>query len=95
MYESQYAFIKRNPEKYAAHARKYYHKVKQDPVKWALRQQKRREWEVANKDAIRSKQREDKRARKLEAIKFLGGKCQDCGNEYHPAVYEFHHRNPE
>jgi hypothetical protein len=29
--------------------------------------------------------------RKLKEIAKFGGKCLDCGNEYHYSVYEFHH----
>lgn len=28
-------------------------------------------------------------------IDYLGGCCQDCGNKFITAVYDFHHRNPE
>lgn len=34
------------------------------------------------------------RLRKLEAVQYLGGVCKDCQQEYHPAVYEFHHLEP-
>jgi hypothetical protein len=34
------------------------------------------------------------RERKLMGIEYLGGKCQRCGGEFHPAVFEFHHKNP-
>ena len=41
------------------------------------------------------KQQADKRRqRKLDAIEYKGGKCFDCGSEYHPSVYEFHHLDP-
>lgn len=32
--------------------------------------------------------------RKVEAISYLGGRCADCGGEFHPSVFEFHHRDP-
>lgn len=33
---------------------------------------------------------------KVKAIKYLGGKCTQCGrSDFHPAVYQFHHRNKE
>ena len=32
--------------------------------------------------------------RKVEAIKYLGGKCSRCGGVFHPVCYDFHHRNP-
>ena len=35
-----------------------------------------------------------RRQRKLEAIEYLGGKCLDCGGEFHSSVYDFHHLNP-
>ena len=31
------------------------------------------------------------RQRKIDAVKLLGGRCQDCGGEYYPCVYDFHH----
>ena len=35
-----------------------------------------------------------RKERKQEAIAYKGGKCNDCGGEFHPSVYEFHHLNP-
>lgn len=33
---------------------------------------------------------------KIEAIKYLGGKCSICGIEnIHPSLYDFHHRDPK
>ena len=32
---------------------------------------------------------------KLQAIEYLGGACQECLGVFHPAVFEFHHLNPE
>ena len=51
-------------------------------------------WRDSNKEYIRTKQREDKRIRKLWAIEYLGGACNSCGQIYHPSVYEFHHKDP-
>lgn len=31
------------------------------------------------------------RAKKKQAIEYLGGQCADCGVKYHPSVYDFHH----
>lgn len=31
------------------------------------------------------------RQKKLEAIKYLGGKCIDCNTVFHYSVFEFHH----
>lgn len=33
--------------------------------------------------------------RKVKAIQYLGGKCQDCGGKFHPIVYDFHHLDPD
>lgn len=76
-------------------ALEYYHRMKSNPEKWKAYRLRRKRWEAENKPSIRTKQREDKRARKLLAIELLGGKCLDCSGVFHPAVYEFHHRNPE
>lgn len=35
------------------------------------------------------------RLRKLKAVDYLGGRCNDCGKDYHPAIFEFHHDNPK
>ncbi len=35
------------------------------------------------------------RKRKLMAVDYLGGRCNDCGGQFHPAIFEFHHENPE
>ena len=40
------------------------------------------------------KQLHKKRQRKLDGIKYKGGKCFDCKNEYPAACYEFHHEDP-
>jgi hypothetical protein len=32
--------------------------------------------------------------RKLEAIKYKGGKCVDCNQSYHYAAFDFHHLDP-
>jgi 5-methylcytosine-specific restriction endonuclease McrA len=35
------------------------------------------------------------RKNKLKAIEYKGGKCAACGGVFHPAVFDFHHINPE
>lgn len=35
------------------------------------------------------------RIRKAAAVERFGGKCAHCGGEYPPAVFDFHHVNPE
>ena len=32
--------------------------------------------------------------KKIDAIKYLGGKCKQCGSIEHPVNFDFHHRNP-
>jgi hypothetical protein len=32
--------------------------------------------------------------RKIKAIEYLGGKCKECGIIVHPAIFQFHHRDP-
>ena len=71
------------------HALLYYHNNKE---KCAL---KAKTYRLQNKEHVRNKQREDKRNRKLLAIDYLGGKCDKCSGVFHPAIYEFHHINPE
>ena len=36
-----------------------------------------------------------RRKRKADLVDYAGGKCADCGGEFHPAVFDFHHRNPD
>ena len=52
-------------------------------------------WMKNNKEYVRIKQRNNKRLRKEWAISYLGSKCKRCGFDFHPAIYEFHHRIPE
>lgn len=70
-------------------ALKYYYADKERAARKAAH------WRANNKEYIRTKQREDKRQRKLDAIQYLGGICSDCKQDFHPAVYEFHHTDPE
>ena len=46
------------------------------------------------KSCITDGMREGARKRKREAIELLGGKCQRCSGVFHPAVYDFHHKDP-
>lgn len=59
-------------------ARKAYRQDNQDRV---------REWN-------RNWSRKRSRKLKLELIALLGGKCQQCGFNDHPAALQFHHRDP-
>ena len=36
-----------------------------------------------------------RRVGRTKAIERAGGKCKRCGGTFHPALYEFHHRDPE
>lgn len=47
-------------------------------------------WRLKHSEQARNRAR----VRKIEAIKYLGGMCYDCGKEFHQSVYEFHHLNP-
>lgn len=55
---------------------------------------KAKNWRLNNLEYIKTKQREDKRKRKEQAIDYLGGCCFKCKQQFHPAVYEFHHLDP-
>lgn len=35
------------------------------------------------------------RRRKIQAVEYLGGKCAKCKGDFHPTVFDFHHKNPE
>lgn len=39
-------------------------------------------------------QQNRKRAQKAKCVAHMGGKCERCGLEDHPVVYDFHHRDP-
>lgn len=94
MYEPQYKYIAANKDKYRKFARDYYHRIKADPEKLAKRTEIRKVWYEQNKKTVLEKQREKKRQRKQQAIEYLGGLCVSCKSSFHPAVYEFHHRDP-
>lgn len=84
----QERYRKKNPELYRKSALKYYNKNKEKCAS------KSKKWREENKNYVREKQKELKRKRKLESILYLGGKCASCKQEFHPAVFEFHHRDP-
>ena len=60
-------------------ARAYYEKVKKD-AQW-----------IRNRNA---KAKKDGLEKKLKAIKYMGGVCQDCKKSYPPPVFDFHHLDP-
>lgn len=94
MYEAQYKYAAANKERYRKYARDYYHRSKQNPEKVAKRKEVRDEWYKHAKQRVLEQQRIKKRERKLKAIEYLGGLCYSCNQSFHPAVFEFHHRNP-
>lgn len=71
-----------------AASRKYYHKNKEAARVRNL------QWRLENKDYILEQNRLSKRRRKLEAIEYKGGRCEKCSGVFHPAAFEFHHRDP-
>jgi ATPase subunit of ABC transporter with duplicated ATPase domains len=75
-------------EKLRQNSRNYYKNNKE------ARKLAHQEWVKQNKIYIRTKQREDKRLRKIRAVEYLGGRCNKCGKDWHPAIYEFHHTDP-
>lgn len=75
-------------EKLRQNSRNYYNNNKE------ARKVAHQEWVQNNKDYVRTKQRENKRLRKIRAIEYLGGRCNKCGKDWHPAIYEFHHTDP-
>lgn len=44
---------------------------------------------------INQEYRTKRMALKKQCISYLGDKCLHCKNEFHPNVYDFHHKNPE
>lgn len=78
----------KRPELGRIAARKYYHANKEEAAERA------KAWRLANKEYVLVKQREDKRKRKLEAIDYLGNRCWSCNEQFHPAIFEFHHLDP-
>ncbi len=87
-YERTEKYRKANMEKSSESSRRYYHNNKESCAARA------KAWREANKEYVLSKQKLDKRNRKLWAIEFLGGKCNKCQGEFHPSIYEFHHIDP-
>lgn len=75
-------------EKLRQNSRNYYNNNKE------ARKVAHQEWVLNNKDYVRTKQRDNKRLRKIRAVEYLGGRCNKCGKDWHPAIYEFHHTDP-
>lgn len=43
---------------------------------------------------VSSKTKEKRRKLKEECVAYLGGKCFRCCGEFHPHVFDFHHKDP-
>lgn len=52
---------------------------------------KRPEAKVKHAETTRNRNR----LRKIKAVEYLGGRCNKCGKDWHPAVFEFHHIDPK
>lgn len=48
-------------------------------------------WNKANRERKLEQARRYSQSKKLLAIEYMGGKCVDCEQAYHPSVYDFHH----
>jgi len=46
------------------------------------------------KDCRNKKANAKNKSMRLRAIEYKGGKCEGCGGEFHPSIYEFHHISP-
>lgn len=55
---------------------------------------KQEEWRKANLDRVRARNRKQHREKKRKAVEKFGGKCNNCGGEFHQSVFEFHHLDP-
>lgn len=78
---------------------KYYYQQKKerDPIGLSLKTReanrlKREDPEYRKRES--AKRSELYRQRKLKAVEYMGSKCTDCGGEFHPSVYDFHHLDP-
>ena len=63
-------------------------KVKENTARYRLKHK------VRLRVVSSANQKKRGRANKLRAIEYLGGQCTDCGQKYHPSVYDFHHIDP-
>lgn len=44
---------------------------------------------------VNSQTVERQRALKKQCVEYKGGKCEVCGGYFHPAIFDFHHKNPD
>lgn len=47
------------------------------------------------KKCVNNQTTDRQRNLKKQAIEYKGGKCVDCDGVFHPAVFDFHHLNPD
>lgn len=87
-YENTEKYRKKHPDISRKCSLEYYYANKEKAA------EKAKKWRDDNLEYRREYQKQYKRERKLKAISYLGGKCQACSGEFHPAVYEFHHIDP-
>lgn len=70
--------------------RRAYGRDKQNAFRSRLSEERKKELnsQMAKNGKIR------RRKNKQLAVEFFGSRCHDCGNTYHPKVFDFHHINP-
>lgn len=47
------------------------------------------------KECISANTLERQRTLKRQCVEYKGGRCEVCGGHFHPAVFDFHHMNPD
>lgn len=87
-YKNTEKYRAEHPELYRTAALRYYHANKEQAAI------KAKKWRLENLEYVKQKQREDKRLRKIKAVEYLGGRCNKCGKDWHPSIFEFHHIDP-
>ena len=55
---------------------------------------KNRQWYKDNRESRQAAANKRNQDRRDWCIEQLGGKCLDCGGDFHRSVYDFHHRDP-
>lgn len=83
-YQTRYK--ERHPERAKEASARYKAKNRDEVLR------KAREYRQANKERINQKTKEERHALKIRAIEHMGGLCKRCNGTFHPASYDFHHR---
>jgi DNA repair exonuclease SbcCD ATPase subunit len=81
-------------ERHADYQAAYREKRKNDPELKEKQKQATANWRNNNLEKISKDSLEYRRNNKRKAVEYLGGKCSACSGEFHPAVYDFHHTDP-